>query len=464
MATTFKKVSNNGQTTLLNSINNSVTSLQIQVAHTGRFPASGNFWINIYNSSTPSTFETMLVTAVASNTWTVTRAQDSTAAASWTAGDVIELPIRKEHIEELDTAVNTLENAGYITASSTDTLTNKTATNFVLTGAGAGKATLTYANSASNSTVTVPSEGGSAVSLISGGATQTLTNKTIGTTNLISFNSPDNFVINGKINVAVASNNITLSLVGLNGSAPSSTNPVYISIGGNIRTVTAALSVTKNAGTNWFGSGATGLATQEIDYFAYIGYNATDGVVIGFARFPAATQYSDFSTTTTNEKYCAISTITTAASSDPYIVIGRFAATLSATASFNWSVPTFTPSNLIQRPIYRTRALTHTPTSTGFSGSPTNSCTYWIVENEMRAIFSTSAATSNATTFTLTVPFAAVGQGTFVVRVLDNGTWGAGLCAWTTNLTLYKDVGANAFTSSGSKGLDNANVSVRIAT
>jgi hypothetical protein len=31
-----------------------------------------------------------------------------------------------------------------------------------------------------------------------------------------------------------------------------------------------------NAGTNWFNAGSTELATKEIDYFTYIGFNTTD--------------------------------------------------------------------------------------------------------------------------------------------------------------------------------------------
>lgn len=179
---------------------------------------------------------------------------------------------------------------------------------------------------------------------------------------------PQGFLYNGKIVPSVASNNLTVALKGLDGNDPSATNPVYVRIGDTIRTITAALSVTKNAGTNWCNSGATGLATFEIDYFVYLGYNATDGVVIGFSRIPGSSQYNDFSTTTTNEKYCAISTITTAAATDYYEVIGRFAATLSATAAFNWSVPTFNSINLIQRPIFETRFLTYTPTLTWTAG------------------------------------------------------------------------------------------------
>lgn len=168
-------------------------------------------------------------------------------------------------------------------------------------------------------------------------------------------NSPQGHLLNGKLSVTVASNNITVALKTLAGTDPSSTDPVYVRIGDTVREITSALSVTKNAGTNWFNSGSSELATKEIDYFVYLGYNATDGVTIGFSRIPYATQYSDFSATTTNEKYCAISTITNATSTDYYENVGRFAATLSATASFNWSVPTYTALNLINRPIFETR-------------------------------------------------------------------------------------------------------------
>jgi len=183
----------------------------------------------------------------------------------------------------------------------------------------------------------------------------------------LSFNTPQGYLINGKLSITVSSNNITVALKGLDGNNPSATNPVYIRIGDTVRTVSAALSVTKNAGTNWFGSGGSMFATLEQDYFVYLGYNATDGVVIGFARIPWATQYSEFSTTSTNENYCAISTITNAASTDYYEVVGRFGAILSATASFNWSVPAFTAINLIQRPIYETRTLSYVPTGTNIT-------------------------------------------------------------------------------------------------
>lgn len=193
-------------------------------------------------------------------------------------------------------------------------------------------------------------------------------------------------VYNGRLSVTVASNNLTVALKGMNGSDPSATNPVYIRIGDTIRTITAALSVTKNAGTNWFNSGGSELATKEIDYFCYLGYNATDGVVIGFSRIPYGNIYSDFSTTTTNEKYAGISTITNAAAGDTYVNVGRFAATLSAGAGYTWTVPTYTTTNLVQGLCFVTRKLAWTPTVTAQAGTPTsttNLCYYKLNYDEI---------------------------------------------------------------------------------
>jgi len=199
----------------------------------------------------------------------------------------------------------------------------------------------------------------------------------------LSVQAPQGFLINGKISVLDAAG-ITVAIKTLAGTNPSATDPVYVRIGDTIRTISAALSVAKADGTNWFNSGSAELATKETDYFVYLGYNATDGVVLGFARIPGANQYSDFSATTTNEKYCAISTITTAASTDYYEVIGRFAATLSATAAFTWTVPTFTAVNLIQRPIFETRWLTWQPVYSA-SGSMT-----WTSVTTTRALYKIS--------------------------------------------------------------------------
>jgi hypothetical protein len=274
--------------------------------------------------------------------------------------------------------------------------------------------------------------------------------------------APQGFLLNGKISVTVSSNNITVAIKGMDGNDPSSSNKVYCRIGDTVRTISAALSVTKNAGTNWFGSGATKLATKEIDYFVYLGYNATDGVLIGFARIPTARQYSDFSSTSTNERYCAISTITTAASSDYYELIGRFAATLSATASFNWSVPAYTALNLIQRPIFETRWLIYAPTYTGFSSSPTGGTDRYRISGNMVHLkhAASSLGTSNAANFLQDLPIvsgASVGQETFAVEGWDNSSLQTSPLLLTispsaTQMTFGKSLtSAGGFTTSGTK-------------
>jgi len=83
-------------------------------------------------------------------------------------------------------------------------------------------------------------------------------------------------MINGKIDVSVASSDLTVAIKTLSGNNPSTSEPVYVRIGDTVRSITSALSVTRNDGTNWFNSGSSELATFEVDYFVYLGYNATD--------------------------------------------------------------------------------------------------------------------------------------------------------------------------------------------
>lgn len=275
-------------------------------------------------------------------------------------------------------------------------------------------------------------------------------------------NPPSGFLINGKIVPSVTSNNLTVAIKGMDGNDPSATNPVYVRIGDTVRSITAALSVTKNAATNWCNAGSAGLATKEVDYFVYLGYNATDGVVIGFSRIGYATEYDDFSATTTNEKYAAISTIANAAAGDDYVNIGRFAATLSAGAGYTWTVPTYTNKNLIQRPIYETRTLLFVPGFTGFSTNPTISvATYKLIGNILTILFlQQTLGTSNANTFTLTqLPFACLSSQIFIAfaGAADNSanlTSPIRIDLATSILTMFSTINNNnTWTTSGTKGV-----------
>lgn len=174
---------------------------------------------------------------------------------------------------------------------------------------------------------------------------------------------------NGKIFVTGTANDLIVSLKTLGGVDPSASEPAYVRIGNVVREITAATSFTLADGTNWFNAGSAELGTKEIDYFCYLVWDSNSSVVaISASRIPYGNLVSDFSGTTTNEKYLANHANFT--STDEVEVIGRFAATLSlAGTSHLWTVPTFTSANLIQKPIYETRLLTFVSTITPQAGS-----------------------------------------------------------------------------------------------
>lgn len=287
------------------------------------------------------------------------------------------------------------------------------------------------------------------------------------------YQPPQGYLINGKISVTDASG-ITVAIKTIAGNDPSETDPVHVRIGDSVHTLITALSVSKADGTNWCNSGGAELATQEIDYFVYLGYNATDGVVIGFSRIPHARLYGDFSATSTNEKYCAISTITTAASTDYYEVIGRFAATLSAGAGYTWTVPTYTALNLIQRPVYHTRLLTWTPTWTGYSANPSGTNKYRVLETGRMVLEMShmdNLGTSNANTNKFTAPFAPLiansrtnlqgfgwNNSAAITSTTPRIEWAAGVNLYTTQI----DGAGNVWTTSGTKALNVQGLQIEI--
>lgn len=245
-------------------------------------------------------------------------------------------------------------------------------------------------------------------------------------------------MINGKLSVTVSGNNITVAVKTLSGADPSAENPVKILIGTTIRKITAALSVTRNAGTNWFGAGGSQFATKEADYFVYLAWDASNSVVrIGFAPFAHAELYSDFSSTSTDRKYGAFNTNPSA--TDEVVNVGRFAATLSASASFNWSVPTFTNKNLKHVPIYESRELDYAPTFTGdgsmtYTSVITRYAKYQITGRLCRVRVDTQGTTggSASNAIKISIPFASIQEASSSLMgngsVIDTGLFEAGLC------------------------------------
>jgi hypothetical protein len=250
-----------------------------------------------------------------------------------------------------------------------------------------------------------------------------------------SLNAPQGFLLNGKIARTVATNNLTVAIKTLAGTDPTTDNPVYVRIGDTIRAITTALSVTKNAGTNWFGSGNTTLATTELDYFVYLCWNTTDSAVsIAFSRVPGGKTYADFSTTSTVKNYWAASG-SAPASTDVTENIGRFNATLSATAAFNWSVPA--TSVVINRPIFESRVFSFT--NTGTAGGTF----YWQQkENTVELWGASNAVTTTGVgpkTFSLVVPTSII----TTTRTAQINTW---------DLTAYAEQYSHAQSPFGATG------------
>lgn len=164
-------------------------------------------------------------------------------------------------------------------------------------------------------------------------------------------------MINGKIVPSVSSNNLTVAIKTRAGTDPSNTDPVFVTIGGVRRAITAALSVTINAAANSFDMGSARLATKEQDLFTYLGWrSASSTVFVAISRTPYGGVYSQFSAVATNDKYLAYSG-SAPASTDELSNIGRFAATLSAGGGYTWTIPTYNANNLKHHPIYETRPL-----------------------------------------------------------------------------------------------------------
>jgi hypothetical protein len=231
-------------------------------------------------------------------------------------------------------------------------------------------------------------------------------------------NVPDGTMFNGKISPAVVSSDLVLSLLTASGGTPSASDPVLVKINGTVRSVTAATTMTLADATNWFGLGGSAFAALEHDLFAYAVWDSNSSIVaISAARIPYGRLVSDFSATTTNEKH--LGNYANFTSTDDVVNIGRFAATLSAAAGHVWTVPTYTNANLIQYPIFVTEWRTWAPTPTGFSAVPTNVANRYRLEHNTCTIIcrAITPGTSNATTYTIPLPFTA--------KTVSNMVWQA---------------------------------------
>lgn len=227
----------------------------------------------------------------------------------------------------------------------------------------------------------------------------------------------DGFGLNYQISPSVSSNNLALGILGLDGNAPSSSNPVKIRVGNTLYTLTAATTFTKNAATNWMNLGSTDLIggnSADLFVYAIAETGAGAGLKIGYSRISHANTMADFVNTSTDEKYIA-GNWTNFNSTDKVQVIGRFRASLSVT-SFNWSIPS---ALVINRPIYESDWLVYSPTPTGFSTVPATAVYKYKILYGAASVFVRQASdgTSNANTFTIPLPFTA--------KTISNMAWGS---------------------------------------
>jgi hypothetical protein len=250
-------------------------------------------------------------------------------------------------------------------------------------------------------------------------------------------NLPEGYMYNGKITSAVASNNLTVAIKTLAGNDASASDPIYVNIDGTIRTISAALSITLNAGTNWFNSSYHATSTFEHDYFVYLIWNTnTSAVSIGLARFGSDGLYSEFSSTSTNQLYMA-TTGSAPASTNVCRVVGRIQAVLGLTATFYWSISTTT---IIQHPIYNSTKMTgKVRIDSGFSSLSQDTVYYSLVGRTCFVHQMACEGTSNSSAFYIYfLAFVASNQPFFVpVRSVDNAGNDAGALCVQSSGSIY---------------------------
>lgn len=117
--------------------------------------------------------------------------------------------------------------------------------------------------------------------------------------------------------------------------------------------------------------------------------------------------------------------------------------------------------SLIENPVGFTQWFAYTSTLTGFSDKASVTAYFCIVGGTVLLKF-TLQGTSNATTFTMTLPIpsASTGTNSYAIRGLDNTSWlaGASLLTFGNNVTvadIKKDLaGSLGWTASGTKGTE----------
>ena len=144
------RLSNNAQTTLSSAI--SATDTSITVADGSVFPAlSGSDYTYVTLEDTSGNLEIVKVTAISSNTLTVTRGQDSTTARAFSSGDFVQLRVTAALLNDLsDEASVTLWADIQNKPDSVITLAGDASGSATMTDLGSATLTVTIADDSHN--------------------------------------------------------------------------------------------------------------------------------------------------------------------------------------------------------------------------------------------------------------------------------------------------------------------------
>lgn len=157
--------------------------------------------------------------------------------------------------------------------------------------------------------------------------------------------------------------------------------------------------------------------------------------------------------TDTTTKYFAITAVSYSAPDTTVTIYGPSGSVLAGSPTARWYSKMESPAN------YPTAWTTWTPTFGGFSANPTVVATYMQLGKMVSVrLNTTGAGTSNATTFTLTLPVAAKSTVNFMgIYAINAGSAVSArgkTNASSTTLDLYTDAAGSAWTNSGNKYCD----------
>lgn len=117
--TTFNKIKNGAYSTIADAggITATSTSITVQTGHGERFPATGSFWVTIWDAVTypnnphdDPNMEVVLASARSGDLLPIDRAkQNGTTAKAHGAGHAVEILVQDKDFSDLQGAVNTLE-------------------------------------------------------------------------------------------------------------------------------------------------------------------------------------------------------------------------------------------------------------------------------------------------------------------------------------------------------------------